>query len=62
MASAEKPFFTEYYRKEGDPEICGHDGMDVEDESHCAKCKEAENGSNWLCYPLCGFHEDCFYA
>ena len=42
MASAEKPFFTEYYRKEGDPEICGHDGMDVEDEGHCAKCREAK--------------------
>ena len=64
LASDEKPFFTQFYRMEGDPEICGNEGMDAEDGSHCAKCREAENGSDWLCCPLCGiwFHEDCFYA
>ena len=63
LASDEKPFFTQCYRKEGDPEIYGHEVMDVEDGSHCAKCREAENGSDCLCCHLCGnlFHGDCFY-
>ena len=64
LASDEKPFFTQYYRKECDPEVCGHDGLDGADENRCGKCGEAENGLNWLCCPLCRmwFHEDCFYV
>ena len=44
LVSDKKPFFTQYYRKECDPEICGHEGMYVEDGGHCAKCREVENG------------------
>ena len=64
LASYEKPVFTQYYRKEGDPEICGDEGMDVEDQSHCVKCREAENRSDWFCCSLCRiwFYEDFFYA
>ena len=64
LTSDEKPFFTQYYRKECDPEVCGHDGLDGADENCCGKCGEAENGLNWLCCPLCRmwFHEDCFYV
>ena len=42
----EKPFFTQYYGKEGGPEIYCYEEMNVEDESHCAKCRETENGSD----------------
>ena len=63
LACDEKLFFTQYHQKEGDPEISGQKGMDVKDECHSAKCREAENGSDWLCCPLCGicFHKDSFY-
>ena len=62
LASDETPFYTQYYWKEGDPEICGHEGLEPEDENHCAKCKQAENGIDWLRCPLCKIwlHEDCF--
>ena len=29
LASDQKIFFTQYHQKEGDPEICGHEGMNV---------------------------------
>ena len=29
LAYDQKFFFTQYHQKEGDPEICGHEGMDV---------------------------------
>ena len=29
LASDQKFFFTQYHQNEGDPEICGHEGMDV---------------------------------
>ena len=64
LASDEKLFFTQYHQQEGDPEISVQEGMDVKDECHSAKCREAENGSDWLCCPLCGicFHKDSFYV
>ena len=59
-----KTFLYTIHQKEGDPEISGHEGMDVKDECHSAKCREAENDLDWLCCPLCRiyFHEDSFYA
>ena len=29
LSSDQKFFFTQYHQKEGDPEICGHEGMNV---------------------------------
>ena len=29
LTSDQKLFFTQYHQKEDDPEICGHEGMDV---------------------------------
>ena len=29
LTSDQKFFFTQYHQKEGDPEICGHEGMNV---------------------------------
>ena len=64
LTSDDKPSLTQDQRKEGDSEIRGHEGMDFKDESHRAKSREAENGSDWLCCLLCRswFHDDCFYA
>ena len=64
LTSDDKPSLTQDQRKEGDSEIRGHEGMDFKDESHRAKFREAENGSDWLCCLLCRswFHGDCFYA
>lgn len=37
LASNREPFFTQYYRTEGDPIVCGHEDKDCH-ENHCAMC------------------------
>ena len=61
--SDEVPMFKQYYRKDTDPEICGHNDGDVNDNT-CGHCFEnyVTVGSEWLECPLCKqwFHEKCF--
>ena len=64
LASDQEPFFTQYYRKDGDPVVCGH-GDNDSDENHCGLCGKEHLGiSEWLKCPVCQmwFHENCFYA
>ena len=65
LASDEKPFFTQFYRSESDPEVCGHVTLDSIDENLCALCNlvyDSHDG-DWLKCPICKawFHHGCFY-
>ena len=53
LATDNEHFFTQYYRKDDDPEVCGHDNIDQMDISICLKCGNAENGRDWLRCPIC---------
>ena len=63
IASDEVPMFKQYYRKDTDPEICGHNDGYTNDNT-CGYCSEhyVTDGSEWLECPLCKkwFHEKCF--
>ena len=60
-----KPFHTQFYRKEGDPEVCGHEHLPLvfDVDQTCAFCKgQYEDKVEWLQCPLCEqwFHQTCF--
>ena len=59
------PFHIQWYRKESDPEVCGHNQLQLsyETDQTCGYCKERYKGNEeWLGHKLCGqwFHEACF--
>ena len=58
--------YTQYYRSEKDPQVCGHPDRDVDDNTcvHCLADYKIDNEEEeWLCCPLCKkwFHESCFH-
>ena len=65
LANEVKPFHTQFYRKEGDPEVCGHEHLPLvfDVDQTCAFCKgKYEDKVEWLQCPLCEqwFHQTCF--
>ena len=65
LANDSEPFYTHFYRKAGDPEVCGHDSLPLayDVEQTCAFCKGIYEGkTEWLECRLCEqwFHERCF--
>ena len=65
LADETDPFHIQWYRKEGDPEVCGHNQLlfTYEIDQTCAYCKERYKGNEeWLECKLCDqwFHEACF--
>ena len=65
LANEDKPFYTQYYRKEGDPEVCGHESLPLvyDVDQICAFCKgKYEGKEDWLECQLCEqwFHQTCF--
>ena len=65
LADETDPFHIQWYRKEGDPEVCGHNQLPFtyEIDQTCAYCKERYKGNEeWLECKLCDqwFHEACF--
>ena len=48
LANEDKPFYTQYYRKEGDPEVCGHESVPLVHDvtKHVLSAKEKKIGSN----------------
>ena len=66
LSRDDTPAYTQYYRSEKDPQVCGHPDRDVDDNT-CAHCladyKIDKEEEEWLCCPLCKkwFHESCFH-
>ena len=65
LADETEPFQIQWYRKEGDPEVCGHNQLPLsyEIDQTCGYCKERYKGNEeWLEFKLCDqwFHEACF--
>ena len=65
LADETDPFHIQWYRKEGDPEVCGHNQLPLsyEIDQTCGYCKERYKGNeDWLECKLCDqwFHEACF--
>ena len=65
LADETDPFHIQWYRKEGDPEVCGHNQLPLscEIDQMCGYCKERYKGNEeWLKCKLCDqwFHEACF--
>ena len=66
LASDQEPFYIQWYRKEGDPEVCGHDQLPLSFniDTTCAQCRGQYNDDqDWLECTLCDqwFHETCFH-
>lgn len=65
IATDEIPFHEQWYRRKGDPEICGHPPLPLafDQENVCAFCRRDYLGhEDWLECQLCEqwFHENCF--
>ena len=65
LAKETDPFQIQWYCKESDPEICGHNQLRLsyETDQTCGYCKERYKGNEeWLECKLCDqwFHEACF--
>ena len=65
LTNEEKPFFTQVYRKDGHPEVCGQKSLPLayDVDQTCAFCKETYKGKEvWLKCCLCEqwFHETWF--
>ena len=65
LADETDPFHIQWYRKEGDPEVCEHNQLPLscEIDQTCGYCKERYKGNEeWLKCKLCDqwFHEACF--
>ena len=65
-ANDESPFYSHWYRKEGDPEVCDHPELPLafDVSMTCAKCRgNYKKNEEWLECVICDqwFHEDCFY-
>ena len=66
LSRDDTPSYTQYYRSEKDPQVCGHPDRDVDDNT-CAhfltNYKIDNEEEEWLCCPLCKkwFHESCFH-
>ena len=66
-AADELPFHTQWYRKEGDPDVCGHAELPLifDPTMTCAECKgKYQLDEEWLECELCDqwFHEQCFLS
>jgi len=67
VASDSLPFHEEFYRKDGDPEVCDHPllPLSFNPDNTCATCKGNYLGhEDWLECKICEqwFHERCFMA
>ena len=65
LADETDPFHIQWYRKEGEPEVCGHYQLPLsyEIDQKCGYCKERyKEKVEWLQCKLCDewFHEACF--
>ena len=65
LADETDPFHIQWYRKEGDPEVCGHNQLPLsyEIDQMCGYCKDIYKGNEErLDCKLCDrwFHEACF--
>ena len=66
LADETDPFQIQWYHKEGNPEICGHNQLPLSYEINqtCGYCKERYKGNEeWLKCKLCDqwFHETLFW-
>ena len=65
LASETDPFHIQWYRKDGDPEVCGHAVARSKNDSICVHCEgQYKKGEDWLKCTLCAqwFHEGCFHV
>ena len=66
LATDVEPFFTQFYIKDGDPEVCGHEMLPLsfDPDQTCAFCKGRYEGKvEWLQCNICEqwFHQHCFH-
>ena len=59
-------YFTQYYRVECDPVVCGHEEDKYVDDNTCAHCSRRYGDPDmleWLQCPICSswFHQQCFH-
>ena len=62
----EQPFHVQYYKKDGNPDVCGHTELPLcyNPDQTCAECHSIyAKGQDWLECNLCDqwFHEECFF-
>ena len=68
VANDDDPFFTQFYRKDDDPEVCGHENLPLlfDVDQTCAFCKAKDvapkEKEDWLQFNLCEqwFYQSCF--
>jgi len=65
VATDAKPFFQQWYRRPGDPEVCDHPVLSLlfDQDNTCASCREPYLAiEDWLECNVCEqwFHERCF--
>ena len=65
LAADIEPLFTQFYRMDGDPEVCGHEllPLSFDTDQTCASCKgHYEDNVEWLQCSICKqwFHERYF--
>ena len=68
MANDADPFFTQFYQKDDDPEVCGHEDLPLlfAVDQTCAFCKAkyvaSKEKEDWLQCKLCEqwFYQSCF--
>ena len=65
LATDEKPFYQQWYRRPGDPEVCDHSVLSLmhDPDNTCASCRKPYLAKeDWLECKVCEqwFHERCF--
>ena len=65
LATDEKPFYQQWYRRPGDPEVCDHPVLSLmhDPDNTCASCRKPYLAKeDWLECKVCKqwFHERCF--
>ena len=64
LSNSDDKYFRQFYRKEGDPIVCGHIVNHGTNENTCGQCyEEYLKGEDWLRCNICSFwfHETCFH-
>ena len=61
-----EPTYTQFYRRNDDPAVCGHLNANVDENTcgYCMKVYGADEKEEWLQCPVCQrwFHESCFHV